>query len=68
MIEVINETTVEREGIVLIPTYALGQAQEIILGLKHYGKEHGLDRDVFIYVDGSVVTTSERLYPSNSAT
>src|SRR5215204_6971051 len=62
MIEVINETTVEREGKVLIPTYALGQAQEIILGLKHYGKEYGLDRDVFIYVDGSVVTTSERLY------
>ncbi len=62
MIEVINETTVEREGIVLIPTYALGQAQEIILGLKHYGKEYGLDRDVFIYLDGSVVTTSERLY------
>jgi len=62
MIEVINETTVQREGIVLIPTYALGQAQEIILGLKHYGKEYGLDRAVFIYVDGSVVTTSERLY------
>jgi Cft2 family RNA processing exonuclease len=62
MIEVINETTVKREGKVLIPTYALGQAQEIILGLKHYGKEYGLDRDVFIYVDGSVVTTSERLY------
>ncbi|MBV9454983.1 MAG: MBL fold metallo-hydrolase [Rubrobacter sp.] len=62
MIEVINETTVKREGIVLIPTYALGQAQEIILGLKHYGKEYGLDSDVFIYVDGSVVTTSERLY------
>jgi uncharacterized protein len=62
MIEVINETTVEREGIVLIPTYALGQAQEIILGIKHYGKEYGLDRNVFIYVDGSVVTTSERLY------
>ncbi len=62
MIRVINETTVEREGIVLIPTYALGQAQEIILGLKHYGKEYGLDKDVFVYVDGSVVTTSERLY------
>ena len=62
MIEVINETTMEREGIVLIPTYALGQAQEIILGIKHYGKEYGLDRNVFIYVDGSVVTTSERLY------
>ncbi len=62
MIEAINETTVEQEGIVLIPTYALGQAQEIILGLKHYGKEYGLDSDVFIYVDGSVVTTSERLY------
>jgi glyoxylase-like metal-dependent hydrolase (beta-lactamase superfamily II) len=38
MIRVINETNVAREGIVLIPTYALGQAQEIILGLKHYGK------------------------------
>jgi Cft2 family RNA processing exonuclease len=62
MIDVINETTVGREGIVLIPTYALGQAQEIILGIKHYGKEYGLDRNVFIYVDGSVVTTSERLY------
>ena len=62
MIDVINDTTVEREGIVLIPTYALGQAQEIILGIKHYGKEYGLDRNVFIYVDGSVVTTSERLY------
>ena len=62
MIRVINETTVAREGIVLIPTYALGQAQEIILGLKHYGKEYGLDKNVFIYVDGSVVTTSERLY------
>ena len=62
MVEVINETTVEREGSVLIPTYALGQAQEIILGLKHYGREYGLDRGVFIYVDGSVVTTSERLY------
>jgi Cft2 family RNA processing exonuclease len=62
MVEVINETTQERGGTVLIPTYALGQAQEIILGLKHYGKEYGLDRDVFIYVDGSVVTTSERLY------
>src|SRR5918911_1560814 len=62
MIEVINETTMQREGIVLIPTYALGQAQEIILGLKHYEKEYGLDGDVFIYVDGSVVTTSERLY------
>ena len=62
MVEVINETTQEREGTVLIPTYALGQAQEIILGLKHYSKEYGLDRDVFIYVDGSVVTTSERLY------
>ena len=62
MIEVINETTVEKEGTVLIPTYALGQAQEIILGIKHFGKEYGLDKDVFIYVDGSVVTTSERLY------
>ena len=62
MVEVINETTMENEGSVLIPTYALGQAQEIILGLKHYGREYGLDRDVFIYVDGSVVTTSERLY------
>jgi uncharacterized protein len=62
MVETINDTTLERGGSVLIPTYALGQAQEIILGLKHYGKEYGLDRDVFIYVDGSVVTTSERLY------
>ena len=62
MIEAINDTVLERGGTVLIPTYALGQAQEIILGLKHYGKEYGLDRDVFIYVDGSVVTTSERLY------
>jgi uncharacterized protein len=62
MVNVINETTMENEGSVLIPTYALGQAQEIILGLKHYGREYGLDRDVFIYVDGSVVTTSERLY------
>lgn len=62
MVEVINDTTLNREGTVLIPTYALGQAQEIILGLKHYGREYGLDRDVFIYVDGSVVTTSERLY------
>ena len=62
MVEVINDTTLTRGGTVLIPTYALGQAQEIILGLKHFGKEYGLDRDVFIYVDGSVVTTSERLY------
>src|ERR671916_297900 len=62
MVEVINDTTLARGGTVLIPTYALGQAQEIILGIKHYGKEYGLDRDVFIYVDGSVVTTSERLY------
>jgi Cft2 family RNA processing exonuclease len=62
MVEVINDTVLKREGTVLIPTYALGQAQEIILGLKHYGGEYGLDRDVFIYVDGSVVTTSERLY------
>ena len=62
MVEVINETTLKREGTVLIPTYALGQAQEIILGLKHYGREYGLDKDVFTYVDGSVVTTSERLY------
>jgi Cft2 family RNA processing exonuclease len=62
MVEVINDTTLERGGTVLIPTYALGQAQEIILGIKHYGREYGLDRDVFIYVDGSVVTTSERLY------
>ena len=62
MIEVINDTTLERDGTVLIPTYALGQAQEIILGIKHFSKEYGLDKDVFIYVDGSVVTTSERLY------
>lgn len=62
MIEVINQTIIERGGIVLIPTYALGQAQEIILGLKHYSKEYGLDSGAFIYVDGSVVTTSERLY------
>jgi uncharacterized protein len=62
MVEVINDTVLKRGGTVLIPTYALGQAQEIILGLKHYGGEYGLDRDVFIYVDGSVVTTSERLY------
>jgi uncharacterized protein len=62
MVEVINDTTLERGGTVLIPTYALGQAQEIILGIKHYSREYGLDKDVFIYVDGSVVTTSERLY------
>jgi len=62
MVKTINEVTQEQEGTVLIPTYALGQAQEIILGLKHYGREYGLDRDVFIYVDGSVVTTSEKLY------
>ena len=62
MVDVINDTTLERGGTVLIPTYALGQAQEIILGIKHYSKEYGLDKDVFIYVDGSVVTTSERLY------
>src|SRR5215210_6937334 len=51
MVEVINDTTLERGGTVLIPTYALGQAQEIILGIKHYGREYGLDKDVFIYVD-----------------
>jgi glyoxylase-like metal-dependent hydrolase (beta-lactamase superfamily II) len=62
MVEVINDTTLDRGGTVLIPTYALGQAQEIILGIKHYGREYGLGKDVFIYVDGSVVTTSERLY------
>lgn len=62
MVETINDTTQDRGGTVLIPTYALGQAQEIILGLKHYGKEYGLSPDAFIYVDGSVVTTSERLY------
>jgi Cft2 family RNA processing exonuclease len=62
MVETINDTTQNRGGTVLIPTYALGQAQEIILGLKHYGKEYGLSPDAFIYVDGSVVTTSERLY------
>ena len=62
MVGVINDTTLQRGGTVLIPTYALGQAQEIILGIKHYGKEYGLDKEVFIYVDGSVVTTSERLY------
>jgi Cft2 family RNA processing exonuclease len=67
MIRAINETTLEREGIVLIPTYALGQAQEIILGIKHYAREYGLDEDVFIYVDGSVVTTSERLYAEQLA-
>lgn len=60
MIEVINGTTLQENGSVLIPTYALGQAQEIILALKHFARE--LDDDVFIYVDGSVVTTSERLY------
>ncbi|MDQ3509801.1 MAG: MBL fold metallo-hydrolase [Actinomycetota bacterium] len=60
MVEVVNDTTMNRGGTVLIPTYALGQAQEIILGLKHYAKE--LDKDAFIYVDGSVVTMSERLY------
>ncbi|MGH3144558.1 MAG: MBL fold metallo-hydrolase, partial [Rubrobacter sp.] len=42
MVEVINDTTLERGGTVLIPTYALGQAQEIILGIKHFGKEYGL--------------------------
>jgi Cft2 family RNA processing exonuclease len=42
MVEVINVTTQKRGGTVLIPTYALGQAQEIILGLKHFGKEYGL--------------------------
>ncbi|MBA2346378.1 MAG: MBL fold metallo-hydrolase [Rubrobacter sp.] len=62
MVETINETTQKQGGTVLIPTYALGQAQEIILGLKHYSREYGLDRNVFIYVDGSVVTTSEKLY------
>ena len=67
MVNVINETTMKNEGSVLIPTYALGQAQEILLGLKHYGREYGLDRDVFIYVDGSVVTTSERLYAEQLA-
>jgi Cft2 family RNA processing exonuclease len=67
MVNVINETTIKNEGSVLIPTYALGQAQEILLGLKHYGREYGLDRDVFIYVDGSVVTTSERLYAEQLA-
>lgn len=67
MVNVINETTMNNEGSVLIPTYALGQAQEILLGLKHYGREYGLDRDVFIYVDGSVVTTSERLYAEQLA-
>ncbi|TCJ15895.1 MBL fold metallo-hydrolase [Rubrobacter taiwanensis] len=61
MIRVINEVT-GRGGTVLIPTYALGQAQEIILGLKHHSREFGLDSEAFIYVDGSVVTTSERLY------
>lgn len=60
MIEVINDTTLKRDGTVLIPTYALGQAQEIILALKHFSDE--LERNVFIYVDGSVVTASERLY------
>ncbi|MBA2692180.1 MAG: MBL fold metallo-hydrolase [Rubrobacter sp.] len=60
MVEVVNDTTMNRGGTALIPTYALGQAQEIILGLKHYASD--LDRDAFIYVDGSVVTMSERLY------
>jgi len=67
MVEVINEAVLESGGSVLIPTYALGQAQEIMLALKHHGEDFGLDPNTLIYADGSVVTTSERLYAEQLA-
>ena len=56
LIKLINET-VARKGVVLIPVFAVGRSQEIMLVLEDYYKRNP-DFNVPIYIDGMVLEAS----------
>ncbi len=63
MISIINET-LDLGGFVLIPSFAVGRAQEILLALDDYMRS-GLLRKVKIYVDG-MIWKAMRIYRHNA--
>ncbi len=50
LIEIIKETT-EKNGIVLIPSFAVGRAQEVMMVIENYARQKG-EWDVPVYLDG----------------
>ncbi|MHA2363842.1 MAG: beta-CASP ribonuclease aCPSF1 [Candidatus Hodarchaeales archaeon] len=59
LIRIINRT-IRRRGKVLIPTLAVGKAQELMVILDHYlrRKDGGIIQDVPIYLDGMIYEAS----------
>ena len=55
LIDTILETT-SKNGIVLIPTFAVGRAQEVSLIIESYARQHGWD--IPVYLDGKAKEAS----------
>jgi KH/beta-lactamase-domain protein len=55
MIDIILETT-QKNGIVLIPTFAVGRAQEVSLIIENYARQKGWD--IPVYLDGKAKEAS----------
>ncbi len=62
LVEIINKT-IEKGGVVLIPSFAIGRAQEILIALDAFLKS-GRIRKVPIYVDG-MIKKAMKIYRMN---
>ncbi len=64
LIAVINET-IKRGGKVLIPTFAVGRSQEVMIVLEEAIREKKLEREVTVYLDGMIheATAIHTAYP-----
>ena len=64
LIAVINET-LKRGGKVLIPTFAVGRSQEVMIVLEEAIREKKIEREVTVYLDGMIheATAIHTAYP-----
>ncbi len=64
LIAIINET-IKRGGKVLIPTFAVGRSQEVMIVLEEAIREKKLEKEVYVYLDGMIheATAIHTAYP-----
>ncbi len=64
LIAVINET-IKRGGKVLIPTFAVGRSQEVMIVLEEAIREKKLEKEITVYLDGMIheATAIHTAYP-----
>lgn len=64
LVDIVNDIT-NRNGIVIIPTFAVHRAQELMMLFKKYLKDNKIHNDVQFFLDGPLSIKSTEIYTKN---